>query len=606
VRERLQPIHQENNNLYADLILPDGGKVEFLALLRTDAQGNYYYKYKATAIIDPYGLRTTLTWENYFNGTRKRLVKVQEPAGRYLQFTYTGTNSPRISQVQEFINGVGGRTVQYSYIYCNGCSLGQVFYYANTQSNEHWTAHYQYTGSNIGGDMPLLLKTCDDPMCPGMKRISYEYKTGTNADQTAAVYGQVWKVRYWDGTLGNENNGPVVSTLTVGTDGVHTGSVYRKETRGDRVERTFIYNGAGSGYLGWVSDFTGHQSTLGYDDKKYVDSVTNFNRVTTNYTNDPITGNVTQIQFPLTQDDTPDQNSQPTVSYEYSNYYYLHIVTDEGGHQTIIQRNDGLNRVTGIVYPDGGAETFSLYNNFNQVLTHGMVTGGTETFTYDLRGLKQTYRNPDTATGNPTARYYYDTLDRLSDITDVLGTTDRDQNHTTSFTYNDRGQVLVITLPKDVNNGNTRHTITNAYNPNGDGTLVSVTDELSHVTSYEYDDYRRLRKVTPPIRGYNDNSEHPTQYFTMQTARATIINTPIPRLPTSSFQAARKSTLSMTTIGENGRSPLDTEHPTPPRPFIPMMVQAIYERSRIRSTTTTQLSTMMIGTGQAQFTCLVR
>jgi RHS repeat-associated protein len=519
VRERFQPIHQQNGNLYADIILPDGGKVEFLASLRTDAQGKYYYKYKATAIIDPYGLKTTLTWENYLNNSRKRLIKVQEPAGRYLQFSYTGTNSPRISQVQEFINGVGGRTVQYSYIYCNGCSLGQVFYYGNTQSNTHWTAHYQYTGSNIGGDMPLLLKTCDDPMYAGpMKRISYEYKTGPNADQTAAVYGQVWRVHYWDGVSGPDS-GPVVSTLTVGFPNANP--VNRTETRGDGVTRTFIYNGAGSGYLAWASDFSNRYASQTYDQTtKYIISVMDRRGNTTDYTSDRITGNVTQIKFPCTPNDTqPPQTEQTrsTVNYTYTNNYYLNTITDEGGHQTIIQRNDGLNRVTGILYPDGGSEAFSQYNAFNQVLTHAMTTGGTESFTYDARGLKQTYRNPDNATGNPTARYRYDTtttLDRLIDVTDVFGTAVGDGNHSTSYSYNDRGQVLVTTLPKDLNNGNTRHTITNAYNPNGDGTLVSVTDQLGHITKYEYDDYRRLKKVTPPVRGFDgDNSEHPTKYY---------------------------------------------------------------------------------------------
>jgi len=514
VRERLQPIHQQNGSLYADVILPDGGKVEFLASLRTDAQGHYYYKYKATAIIDPYGLKTSLTWETYLNNTRKRLTKVQEPAGRYLQFSYTGVNSPRISQVQEFINGVGGRTVQYSYIYCNGCSLGQVSYYGNTQSNTHWTAKYQYTGSNIGGDMPLLLKTCDDPMFAGpMKRISYEYKTGTNADQTVAVYGQVYKVRYWDG-VSAPDSGVVVSTLTVGFP--NGNPVNRTETRGDGLTRTFVYNGAGSGYLAWASDFTGHQSSQGYDQTtKYVTSVTNFNRFTTDYTNDPIAGNVTQIKFPSTPNDTqPPQTEQTrsTVNYTYTSNYYLHTIRGENGFTTTINRY-GDNRIQNILYPDGGGESFTYDGNpFGLVHEHGMITGGTETFSYDARGLRQTYKDSTNTSTNPNARYMYDVYDRVKDVTDVLGGSLGDPAHSSSFTYNDRGQVLVTTLPKDPANNNMRYTISNAYNP--DGTLQSTTDQLGHITKYEYDDYRRLKKMTPPVRGFDgDNSEHPTKYY---------------------------------------------------------------------------------------------
>src|SRR4030095_9362713 len=71
VRERLVPINPPGN-MYAYLILPDDGKVKFQATQHS-VNGHYYYKYKATAIIDPYGLQTTLTWETVANG-RKRLT----------------------------------------------------------------------------------------------------------------------------------------------------------------------------------------------------------------------------------------------------------------------------------------------------------------------------------------------------------------------------------------------------------------------------------------------------------------------------------------------------------------------------------------------------
>src|ERR1043166_7920966 len=148
--------------------------------------------------------------------------------------------------------------------------------------------------------------------------------------------------------------------------------------------------------------------------------------------------------------------------------------------------------------PDGGYEQFLSYNSFNQFQTHRMITGGNETFTYDGRGLRQTYRNPDNASGNPTTRYVYDLYDRVSDVTDVFGASAGDQNHSTSFTYNDRGQVLTTTLAPDPVDGH-RYTIINAYNP--DGTLQSTTDQLNHMTSYTYDDYRRVKSVTPPDRG---------------------------------------------------------------------------------------------------------
>ncbi len=355
VRERFVQLNL--STMLAYLVLPDGGQVEFHAE-QHNLNGQYYYRYNPTAIIDPYGLRTTLTWDTVQGS--KRLSKVTEPAGRYLQFTYTGPSSWVISQVTEVIGGVNRRSVNYYYYtddFYGGPYLDHVVYYGNS----NWTARYQWQGPNVQCCGPLLLWTADDPMYPGpMKRIAYKYATGHDAGLcTWAVYGQIRSERYWDGVAGHEWNGPIVSTLSVCTDGIHNGANYRMETRGDG--RTFF--------------------------------------------RDPTTHRITQIN-----------------------------------------------------YPDGGYEQFLSYNTFNQFQTHRMTTGGTETFTYDGRGLRQTYRNPDTVSGNPTARYVYDTRDRVSDIVDVLGTswTPPDLNHTTSFTYNDRGQVMVTTLPRDPANGNQR------------------------------------------------------------------------------------------------------------------------------------------------------
>jgi RHS repeat-associated protein len=494
VRERFVPLNL--STMLAYLILPDGGKVEFTAWQHTSGS-RYYYKYSATAIIDPYGLRTTLQWEVVGPNNLRRLVWVIEPAGRYLHFFYTTANGPRISQV----TASDGRNVNYYYVYSG---LDHVTYY----NNPNWIAHYRYCAPNIGDPdtVPKLLWTVDDPMYPGpMKRIAYEYKPATpnNPDNTVAVYGQILNERYWDGNL-QDAPGAIVSTLTVGEAPNVTWK--RKETRGDGATRTFVYSGAG--YVTWASDFMGHQSTMGYDSYKYLNSFIDFNRNETDYTCESIIGNVTQIKYPLTQGDTPGQGQRPTVNYTYTNDYYLHTITDEGNHTTTITR-DGNNRVTQIGYPDGGYETFGYdASHFYQLSSHRMKTAGTETFTYNGRAsLRDTYRNPGNASANPTARYQYDTRDRVSDITDVLGTSSGDPNHTTSFTYSDRGQLTVTTLPND--NG-ARHTIKNYYN--ADGTIYAKENELYQATNYTYDDYRRLKSVTPPVRGFGDTNTYTTSF----------------------------------------------------------------------------------------------
>jgi RHS repeat-associated protein len=497
VRERFQPL----SNGYCNLILPDGGKVKFYATQHQLQNQQFYYSYQTVAIIDPHGLQTTLTYET--TGAQ-RLLQVTEPAGRYLQFTYDPYYYWRISQV----TASDGRRVNYWYAAYDQYwqVLDHVAYYTNNPNN-NWTARYRYCAANIydpnHGTQPLLW-TADDPMYPGpMKRIAYDYKPGGpndhNPDGSTPAYGQILNERYWDGNT-QDPPGAIVSTLTVGAP---NNPNIRTETRGDTRTRTFNYST--DGYLQNCTDFMNHSASQGYDSYKYINYVVDRNAHRTDYTSDPVTGNVTQIQLPLTPGDTPDQgNTRPTVNYTYTNNYYLYTVQDEGNHTTTFTR-DGNNRVTRIDYPDGGYETFSYdAAHFYQISSHRMVTGGTETFAYDGFHRRQYYSDPyHSNPGNFSIQYFYDGLDRVNGVFDTLW-------HPTNWDYNDRGQVTVTTLPTDPSD-NYRHTITNAYNP--DGTLQSRTDQLNHLTNYTYDGYRRLKTVTLPVRGFGDNSPHTTSFF---------------------------------------------------------------------------------------------
>ena len=517
VRERLEPWTTTNGTTgFCYLVLPDGGKVEFYGTrtLMTDPDlipPNWYeFTFVATAIIDPYGQRTTFTYD-----TSSRLSKVTEPAGRYLQFYYR--TQPGQTNIVDKVTASDGRIVQYTYTTSpfppgttSYTALTSVVYYST------WTASYTYKSPNNAANangVPLLL-TADDPMYSGpMRRIGYVYKTGNNPDGKAAVYGQLLSENYYDGTA----IGAAVSTLEI------TNATTRKETRGDGKTRTFTY--LATGYLSSLTDFMGHSASQTYDVNKYITSVTDRNGKRTDFTSNALNGNMTVTTFPLTPNDTqPPQSVRSTIQYTYGsascadphnqdddNPYYVCTAKDEGGHVTQFWR-DTNKRVTKIDYPDGGYETFSYdASHFYQLSSHRMTTGGTESFTYDTRGLKQDYRNPSNATGNPTARYQYDGYDRVTGVTDVLGTAPGDISHTTNFAYNLRGQVTVTTLPTDPIDGG-RHTIVNTYNPNGDGTLLSVTDQLNHVTSYIYDNYRRVKSVTTPARYAGDSTNHTTEF----------------------------------------------------------------------------------------------
>jgi YD repeat-containing protein len=148
------------------------------------------------------------------------------------------------------------------------------------------------------------------------------------------------------------------------------------------------------------------------------------------------------------------------MKYTYSDPadpHYLASSTDEKDNPTYYDRLSSSdpsnpNRVWQIRYPDAGCEQFT-YNNFGQILTHQLTSGGTEEFRYDGRGLKTLSWPPVTISdstpwNNPTHYYYYfegnipagrlDLIDRLQLVVDPLG-------NATWYDYNKRGQVTRVT-----------------------------------------------------------------------------------------------------------------------------------------------------------------
>lgn len=509
-RERFNP-----NLCY--LLLSDGGKVQFS---RTETKVETEcvegrgcttyrsYSFKVLAIVDPYGLRTT------FTPNADGSYRITEPGGRWIQLTFTANGEV------DAVEASDGRIVDYIYTTITPGNkpysmLTSVQYPPEVPGGTP-VASYTYVKPNVGSaDGPPILKTCDDPMYSGpMKKIFYTYASANNPNGTPAVYGQILSEKR------AAADPTPVSKLTINT------ATTRTETRADGKTRTFVYDTRG--LLKSVTDFKGIAQTQTYDANLYVDTVTDRRGYTTNFTNDPLTGKVTRVQFPAVSSVTPATAPRGTVTSTYgwaqcpdinnrdaNNPYYLYSVTDEGGNVRRFTR-DALKRVVRIDYPDDSFETFSYDNNsFNQVVTHVMKTGGTESFTYNpVNGRKLTYRDayhePIAKTGKPSAWFDYDAQGRLSTVTDPLGSALGDGDHTTSYDYNARGQLTTTTLPKDPVDG-VRHTIVNAYNL--DGTLASRTDQRLKSTTYSYDDYRRLRTVTTPLRAAGDTTNRVTSLF---------------------------------------------------------------------------------------------
>ncbi|MBV9008360.1 MAG: RHS repeat protein, partial [Verrucomicrobia bacterium] len=500
IKDMVTPLNL--GTMLAYLVFPDGGKVEFKATQQYSG-GQYSYTYVADAIVDPHGLRTTLTYNP--DGS---LFQITEPGGRWIQIYYMTTTWYNSFEVQEHvidhITASDSRGVQYNYALVSPyldsyTALLSVSYYGNSNIQASYT--YQAPNGSYPDGAPLLA-TCDDPMYAGpMKKISYVMATSNAPTGIPVVSGQILSEN--SGTTGD-----MVSQLNI------TFPTWRSEERGDGFSRTFVYNGA---YIQTISDFNGNQATPALDANGFPLYYKDFKGNQTDYTSDPTTGNILTIKYPATPGDVPNNTPRGLVTYTYGSAscpdpnnkdpHYLYSVTDEGDHTTIYLR-DANKRIITINYPDGATEKFTYDPTFGEVATHQLKTGGTETYSYYNiangdppyeNGLLKEYRDAYHTSGNANARYQYDPLSRVSVVTDALGTSLDDPNHSTSYIYNWRGERTTTTLPVDPGD-HTQHTVVNAYNDNT-GTLTSVTDPLGNLTSYTYDDYRRPRSVTTP--GHN-------------------------------------------------------------------------------------------------------
>jgi len=278
IGERLQPLTPSTTHAY--LVMPDGGRIEFQAIRMSDPElvNQYWYTYKATAIIDPYGSHTTLIYN-----TDGSLNTIQEPGGRWIQLVYRA-----LDHFIDYVQASDGRVVQYiygqasfapeapAYIY-----LGNVVYFGDNSL----TASYSYqapNGPNVNA-YPLL-STADDPMYGGpMKQIAYSYATSNGDPLIHVVAGQILSEN-------NATSGAVVSQLYIPY------VTWRTEIRGDGPSRVFDFSNGPLLYR--HTDFNDQYATLGYDSNSYPSAMTDRNQNTTDITNNALNGNPTQVLSP--------------------------------------------------------------------------------------------------------------------------------------------------------------------------------------------------------------------------------------------------------------------------------------------------------------------
>lgn len=467
------------------LLLGDGGQVIFEAVPYT-INGQQYARYRVKRIIDPYGLATVMDYESLGaddNGNETyRLLKITEPAGRYLKLGYFNGNLIGRVEAYDTQNNLT-QSVDYAYTISNHQPGGPYWILTTATYNDGTSAQYTYQADNSSKrsapGIPLL-KTADDSRYHGpMHQIDYLFVAGDR------IRGKIKSER-------KPGSNQAVSTLTFPANRVQN----RVETRGDGYKRTFTYSGTGRVLSHTDFNNTYPASRLSYDTNNFLRSTKDALDHEIVYTHEPNIGQVTQVL-------RADGVSHVDLGYsDPNNPYYLTSRTDERNNATYFDR-DGKNRVWQIRHPDGGIERFWYNEAFGKVQTHQRTNGAYEHFLYDSAGRLRTAWNPTAtaswppssnephvsfdyySTGHPWADRIYHVTDQRFNITEV----EYDVN-AAGQPVAGRGLVTKIT-----------HLADNSYVSFGydaQGNLSWREDELRNRTSFGYDDYNRVVTMAPP------------------------------------------------------------------------------------------------------------
>jgi RHS repeat-associated protein len=504
-------VGDDANASYAELILPDGGRVRYdrtspgyeltNAVMEHTATPTGFYKSKLSYNT------TSIGWDLQFqNGTiwrftiyspwvvlteiqdrhgntltisrdpnSKRVSKIASPNGRSVELTYDGT-SERISQVRDNI----GRLVSYTYD-----AAGRLWKVTDPNNG---VTEYSYDGSN----QMLTIKDAR-----GIVYLTNEYDTNgrvikqTQADSTfyqlAYTLDGGGKVTQTDVTDPRGN----IRRVTFNASGYVLTDTY---ALGRPEQQTCTYELQASGNLPLsVTDQLGRRTTFTYDSLGNPTSVTRLagtpEAVTASFTNEPLYNQVATATDPLNH----------TVQFTYDSLGNLTAVTDPLGHQStftygsagqVSSATNALNKTVQFSYE--GADLTTVTNPLGQ-----SVSGFT-----DAAGRVLSVTN---ALGQ-VAKNEYDVLNRVTRTTDPLSAA-------TQFAYDANSNLLSVTDARnkvigyhydvmdriDTRTDPLLKQTTYLYDNNGN--IRQVTDRKQQVTQLTYDALDRLTQVT-----YADNS----------------------------------------------------------------------------------------------------
>ena len=177
---------------------------------------------------------------------------------------------------------------------------------------------------------------------------------------------------------------------------------------------------------------------------------------------------------------------------------------------------DSRDRAVDTIFPDGGVLIVG-YDGGGRTVRTTDAMGNTSIYQYDKLGRKIAFTTPDPDGAGPltasTTLYGYDAQGNLQYVTDALGTSLGDPNHSTTYQYDKLGRkTAMLQADPDGSGSLTRPSTTYQYDANGN--LLSVTDPRGFTTTYQYDQQnRKTAQIQPDPDGNGPLGASTTLYF---------------------------------------------------------------------------------------------
>lgn len=490
--------------LYADLILPDGGRIHYDRINSGTSYSGAVYEHTATPTSF---YKSKLTWNGtlllwelklrdgtvlkFQKGEGSKLVLVQDRHGNTLRIT---RDTPGIQRITKIVS-TNGRWIEFTYDGSNRIT--------QAKDNIGRTVGYQYDGSGrlwkvtdagagvteFGYDTSHRMLTIKDPR--NITYLTNEYDTsGRVKKQTQADTG-TYQFAYTVDANGKITQTDVtdprnfIRRVNFNASGYTISNI---NALGTAEQQTVTFDRfAGSNLPQTITDALGRRTSFVYDTLGHTTSTTTMAdtaaSATTTMTYEPIFGQLASVTDPLNH----------TASSGYDNKGNLTSYTDALNHQTTLDYNaagqvisitDALQHTTQFFYDAGdlvevrdplGRSFKRFVDGAGRALTGTDALGRTTAYEYDA--LNQVKKITDPLQG--TTLFDYDPNGNLLSVTDA-------RNKLTSFIYNNMDKVETRTDPL-LN--------VDSYEYNPAGNVKKHTDRRGKVTSYTYDSLNRPKFV---------------------------------------------------------------------------------------------------------------